>query len=963
MSVQQENLKSLLLLTAGPLQLQVDPKQGAYDLYLNEFPLLTGAHLTVGIRSSLSAPSEAGVKAAAWTLQDLHPARLASPERFTWVLKRGRVLPGGDASLLLEFGPAHGLRCVAGFRLWTVPGAARSGAVQVDMLVENAYGQDTIIDWLAPLWATGDEAAPASHAMGNGHLAERWLLQPGLPGREDETVFRAAHNGLAAQGRLLLWAEHQRRLCFLVRFGAGFIQGGTPWVPGQVETSVVNETIHLGAYVPLGYRLFRRGQQLGSASLFLAAGSDPVALLQTGAYLAGRWAGAAAAYTGRQSAAGELLAPGAAEPAAREARREEPTPGPQGGETPRETGAAAFPGGGVPHETPGRAPSLPEILLRCAPSPRALERALGDLQAWLQLGCRVGLEVGPGWERAPGDWACRDPFLAGELLDWAARIEAAGAEPALWVAPLVAARRSPVAREHPEWLLQDGRGRPVTVALPAQLGRFYPGRKYPAPQYAQRLYVLDGTRPEVQEWLTGLFRSWFSAGFRHFCLDLLDVAVESQGQRYQACVNGTPGVLEALAAIRRGAPDALLYSNSFLAGDLADLAGGALSAGPGERWRNGFLARKRHEPSGERALKGFLAAAPFCRDGWRAQIGVLALPPADHGGTSQAPPDGAPQAPAQILARATTFLDGTLCFASLDGRFPLPAWLPQFAGPRPENPGAGSTAPPAYPLEFRPLPAPARRRPALLPVHPRFFARPLWLHPQQRGAESLCLAIACFNERETSLPLALSPRRLAAGAGAGLVSLPDPGGLAESPPGDEPALGRAATLYRLGGGADSTSPVYWPELPLQDNNPWQLGTLPVRGVFWGLLRPALERPQLVAGSLWPFLGLPYCEEIWEPEGAAQGPAASGAPASRSGPAYHLVIRGWKPGRQQGELYVRVPAGWWWLNQGSSGARLVQADATLWTWAVSFQDRFEVVLRFQSERKRRGDHGGLEKAGL
>jgi alpha-galactosidase len=87
----------------------------------------------------------------------------------------------------------------------------------------------------------------------------------------------------------------------------------------------------------------------------------------------------------------------------------------------------------------------------------------------------------------------------------AARIGGAGFVPGLWLAPLLAAPSSRLHREHPEWLLQDGRGRLVPAGF----------------NWGEPLAALDCARPEVLAWLAALMRKVRAWGFGYAKLDFL----------------------------------------------------------------------------------------------------------------------------------------------------------------------------------------------------------------------------------------------------------------------------------------------------------------------------------------------------------------------------------------------------------------------------------------------------------
>jgi alpha-galactosidase len=111
-------------------------------------------------------------------------------------------------------------------------------------------------------------------------------------------------------------------------------------------------------------------------------------------------------------------------------------------------------------------------------------------------------QLDDGYQPAWGDWELAPRFTHG-LGHLAARIRERGLTPGLWLAPFVVQPGSRLAREHPDWLLRDHRGRPARSGF---FDSFFG-------------YALDLSQPEVLEHLRVLGRRLREWGFALFKAD------------------------------------------------------------------------------------------------------------------------------------------------------------------------------------------------------------------------------------------------------------------------------------------------------------------------------------------------------------------------------------------------------------------------------------------------------------
>ncbi|WP_345009100.1 glycoside hydrolase family 36 protein [Pseudaeromonas paramecii] len=149
-----------------------------------------------------------------------------------------------------------------------------------------------------------------------------------------------------------------------------------------------------------------------------------------------------------------------------------------------------------------------------------IEENLSQLQAhWPGL---EFVQIDDGFQAAMGDWLRPSDKFAGGLAPLVAQIRAQGAEPALWLAPFIAEPNSQLFQSHPEWFIHDRQGRPI----PAEQVTYGGWRCTP-------WYCLDGSHPEVQAHLRGLFATLRrDYGIRYFKLDALYWGLLPAGDRH-----------------------------------------------------------------------------------------------------------------------------------------------------------------------------------------------------------------------------------------------------------------------------------------------------------------------------------------------------------------------------------------------------------------------------------------------
>lgn len=152
------------------------------------------------------------------------------------------------------------------------------------------------------------------------------------------------------------------------------------------------------------------------------------------------------------------------------------------------------------------------------------------------------IQVDDGYQADIGDWTTTNDKFSHGLAWLAERIHAKGFKAGLWLAPFLAASTSALYREHPEWMVHDGDGRPVVAIR----------------NWGRECYALDCTHPGAQAWLGRLGKTAVGQwGFHYLKLDFI-YAGAVEGVRYDRQATRAQAYRRGLEAIRQGASDAFI---------------------------------------------------------------------------------------------------------------------------------------------------------------------------------------------------------------------------------------------------------------------------------------------------------------------------------------------------------------------------------------------------------------------
>ncbi len=150
----------------------------------------------------------------------------------------------------------------------------------------------------------------------------------------------------------------------------------------------------------------------------------------------------------------------------------------------------------------------------------ALTNAQWEAQHLKSLGYDF-FHIDEGYQYARGEYSTANstlfPFgLAGLEQE----VTSIGLVPGLWTAPFEVSERSWVYQNHPDWLVHNGNGKPIRIGWVVD--------------HSDRLFVLDCTNPEAQEYLRNtyatLVHTW---GIRYIKMDFMDDSA-IEGHYYRA---------------------------------------------------------------------------------------------------------------------------------------------------------------------------------------------------------------------------------------------------------------------------------------------------------------------------------------------------------------------------------------------------------------------------------------------
>lgn len=151
------------------------------------------------------------------------------------------------------------------------------------------------------------------------------------------------------------------------------------------------------------------------------------------------------------------------------------------------------------------------------------------------------IQLDDGWQTALGDWSGSNEKFPGGLARFADEAKKRGFIPAVWVGPFMVEEGAAIAAAHPDWLLRDAAGAPVSTM------DWRGGHK---------VFVLDATIPAVQQHIEDIFRDIRALGIDYVKLDFCMLECSAPDAVYfDRTATRAQALRRGMEAIRRGFGD------------------------------------------------------------------------------------------------------------------------------------------------------------------------------------------------------------------------------------------------------------------------------------------------------------------------------------------------------------------------------------------------------------------------
>ncbi|MBQ9156761.1 MAG: alpha-galactosidase [Eubacterium sp.] len=169
------------------------------------------------------------------------------------------------------------------------------------------------------------------------------------------------------------------------------------------------------------------------------------------------------------------------------------------------------------------------------------------------------IQIDAGYCPSLGDWLLPNHRFPKTLKEAAETIIDAGYKAGVWIGPFMVGDQSDLYHDHPDWILKDLDGRPLTMI-----------RSYTEPKVwgnrDSNYYILDASHPGALKYLKTVFETFRSWGFTYFKTDFMmwNCQDSSKVRRYDPSLTSVE-ILRNVLSVIRGA----IGEDSYLLGCIA----------------------------------------------------------------------------------------------------------------------------------------------------------------------------------------------------------------------------------------------------------------------------------------------------------------------------------------------------------------------------------------------------------
>lgn len=128
-------------------------------------------------------------------------------------------------------------------------------------------------------------------------------------------------------------------------------------------------------------------------------------------------------------------------------------------------------------------------------------------------------QIDDGWEKQLGNWEADPAKFPSGMAEVANKISEKGFLPGIWIAPFIIDFRSPIAKEHPDWLLKDSDNKLIAAGYNPLWGAKF-GKMQPS--LPGSFFCLDLSNKDVLDYLDSIMEKIVNEwGYRYIKLDFL----------------------------------------------------------------------------------------------------------------------------------------------------------------------------------------------------------------------------------------------------------------------------------------------------------------------------------------------------------------------------------------------------------------------------------------------------------